>query len=60
MKKGLGLNMDKYFSRARERYVLDYVKSELIQEYGLDTSRRGGFKVTRRSTSRSSSTRAPR
>jgi len=46
MKKGLGLNMDKYFSRARERYVLDYVKSELIQEYGLDATRRGGFTVT--------------
>jgi penicillin-binding protein 1A len=45
MKKGLGLNMDRYFSRARERYVLDFVKSELIKEYGLDTTRRGGFRV---------------
>ena len=34
MAKGLGLNMDRYFARARERYVLDYVKSELIKEYG--------------------------
>ncbi len=46
MEKGLGLNMDRYFSRARERYVLDYVKSELIKEYGLDATRRGGFTVT--------------
>ena len=45
MKKGLGLNMKKYFQRARERYVLDYVKSELIKEYGIDTVRRGGFRV---------------
>jgi penicillin-binding protein 1A len=26
--------------------VLDFVKSELIKEYGLDTARRGGFTVT--------------
>ena len=45
MKKGLGLNMDRYFSRARERYVLDYVKSELIKEYGADVAKRGGFRV---------------
>ena len=36
MKKKLGLNMEKYFQQARERYVLDYVKSELIKEYGID------------------------
>lgn len=46
MAKGLGLNMDRYFERARERYVLDYVKDELIQEYGIDETQRGGFKVT--------------
>jgi penicillin-binding protein 1A len=45
MAKGLGLNMDRYYARARERYVLDYVKSELIKEYGAETARRGGFKV---------------
>ena len=37
--------MKKYFQRARERYVLDFVKSELIKEYGIDTVRRGGFRV---------------
>ncbi|MBE2317047.1 transglycosylase domain-containing protein [Solirubrobacter sp. CPCC 204708] len=46
MKKDLGLDMDRYFQRARERYVLDFVKSELIKEYGLDATRRGGFTVT--------------
>ena len=45
MAKGLGLHMDRYFARARERYVLDYVKSELIKEYGRETVRRGGFRV---------------
>lgn len=45
MKKGLGLNMERYFQRARERYVLDYVKSELIKEYGADATKRGGFRV---------------
>ncbi|HEX6022781.1 MAG TPA: transglycosylase domain-containing protein [Solirubrobacter sp.] len=45
MAKGLGLNMDRYFARARERYVLDYVQSELVKEYGAETARRGGFKV---------------
>ncbi|MDA0181057.1 transglycosylase domain-containing protein [Solirubrobacter phytolaccae] len=43
--KGLGLNMDRYFSRARERYVLDFVKSELIKEYGISETKRGGFRV---------------
>ena len=33
-KKGLGLHMERYFQKARERYVLDYVQSELIKEYG--------------------------
>ena len=37
MAKGLGLHMERYYARARERYVLDYVKSELIKEYGLET-----------------------
>ena len=37
MKKGLGLNMKKYFQRARERYVLDYVKSELIKDTASTT-----------------------
>jgi penicillin-binding protein 1A len=46
MKKGLGLHMERYFQKARERYVLDYVQSELIKEYGANEVKRGGFKVT--------------
>ena len=45
MAKGLGLHMKGYFGKARERYVLDYVKSELIKEYGREQVLRGGFKV---------------
>jgi penicillin-binding protein 1A len=45
MRKDLGLNMKRYFQKARERYVLDYVKSELIKEYGRKNVERGGFKV---------------
>ncbi|HWK27991.1 MAG TPA: transglycosylase domain-containing protein [Solirubrobacter sp.] len=45
MQKGLGLHMDGYFQRARERYVLDYVQSELEKEYGVEAVRKGGLKV---------------
>jgi penicillin-binding protein 1A len=45
MARGLGLHMKRYFARARERYVLDYVKNELFKEYGKATVKRGGFKV---------------
>src|SRR3954463_14390183 len=45
MAKGLGLHMKGYFGKARERYVLDYVKSELIKEYGRERVLRGGFRV---------------
>src|SRR4051812_515854 len=45
MAKGLGLHMDGYFKKARERYVLDYIQSELIKEYGREKVRRGGMRV---------------
>src|SRR4051794_2332128 len=45
MKKGLGLHMERYFQKARERYVLDYVQSELIKEYGRKNVQRGGYRV---------------
>ena len=34
MGKGLGVNFHGYFRRKREAYVFDYVKDELIKEYG--------------------------
>jgi penicillin-binding protein 1A len=45
MAKGLGLHMDDYFKKTRESYVLDYVKSELIKEYGINKVQRGGMRV---------------
>jgi penicillin-binding protein 1A len=34
MDKGLGVNFHGYFRRRRESYVFDFVKDELIKEYG--------------------------
>ena len=45
MKRGLGLKLNGYFTKRRERYFFDYVKDELIREYGLQTVRKGGLRV---------------
>jgi penicillin-binding protein 1A len=41
----LGIKPSAYYSRRRESYVFDYVKDQLIQEYGARTVRGGGLKV---------------
>jgi penicillin-binding protein 1A len=41
----LGIKPSAYYSRRRESYVFDYVKDELIAEYGAATVRGGGMKV---------------
>src|SRR3954462_2002767 len=41
----LGIKPSVYYSRRRESYVFDYVKDQLIQEYGASTVRGGGMKV---------------
>jgi penicillin-binding protein 1A len=43
--RDLDLNMSTYFTRRRESYFFDYVKDELLQEYGAKTVRLGGLKV---------------
>jgi penicillin-binding protein 1A len=43
--KGMGLNPSDYFSRRREGYFFDYVKDELIKEYGTKTVKLGGLVV---------------
>ena len=43
--KGMGLNPSDYFSRRREGYFFDYVKDELIKEYGTTTVKLGGLVV---------------
>ena len=44
-KRELGLKMERYFQKRRERYVLDYIQSELVKEYGANEVERGGLKV---------------
>jgi penicillin-binding protein 1A len=45
MAKRLGLHMKHYFAQRREQYFFDYVKDELIKQYGLATVKLGGLKV---------------
>jgi penicillin-binding protein 1A len=45
MRRGLTLNPSDYFSRRREGYFFDYVKDELIKEYGVKTVKLGGLVV---------------
>jgi penicillin-binding protein 1A len=45
MRRGLNLNPSDYFSRRRESYFFDYVKDELIKEYGPKTVKLGGLVV---------------
>jgi penicillin-binding protein 1A len=43
--RGMGLELGDYFSRRREGYFFDYVKDELIKEYGTKTVKLGGLVV---------------
>ena len=43
MRRGLGLDPSTYFTRRRESYFFDFVKDELIKEYGAKTVRLGGL-----------------
>jgi len=45
MRRGLGVKNSRYFSRRTEKYFFDYVKDEMIKEYGAERVGRGGFKV---------------
>src|SRR3954449_4819822 len=45
MRRGLGLDPSTYFTRRRESYFFDFVKDELIKEYGPRTVRLGGLQV---------------
>jgi penicillin-binding protein 1A len=44
-RRGLSINPSDYFSRRRESYFFDYVKDELIKEYGPRTVKLGGLVV---------------
>jgi penicillin-binding protein 1A len=45
MKKGLGVKPSRYFTGRRESFFFDYVKDELIKEFGAKTVRQGGLRV---------------
>jgi len=45
MARPLDLELNGYFTDRRERYFFDYVKDQLIAEYGLRTVRNGGLRV---------------
>jgi penicillin-binding protein 1A len=42
---GLGLRVSDGYFKHRQPYFFDYVENELIEEYGVDTVRRGGLEV---------------
>jgi penicillin-binding protein 1A len=42
---GLGLNPSDDYFKHRQPYFFDYVENELIDEYGVNTVRRGGLEV---------------
>ena len=41
----LGVKRSAYYAKRRESYFFDYVRTELIKEYGADRVREGGLKV---------------
>ena len=45
MARDLDLDPSTYFTRRRESYFFDYVKDELLREYGAKTVRLGGLQV---------------
>src|SRR5215213_300455 len=45
MRRGLGVNPSRYFTGRRESFFFDFVKDELIKEYGAKTVRQGGLRV---------------
>jgi penicillin-binding protein 1A len=45
MKRGLGVRRNRFFTERKEDYFFDYVKSRLIQRFGVETVRKGGLRV---------------
>ncbi len=41
----LGVTHNRYYTERREGYFFDYVQSELVRRYGVDTVRRGGLHI---------------
>src|SRR4051794_36542611 len=45
MRRGLGVNPSRYFTGRRESFFFDFVKDELIKQFGAKTVRQGGLVV---------------
>ena len=41
----LGVKPSQYYRNKREAYFVDYVRNELVRQYGLETVREGGLRV---------------
>jgi penicillin-binding protein 1A len=41
----LGVKQNSYYSRKRESYFYDYVRTQLVQEYGVEKVRAGGMHI---------------
>ncbi|HWV87485.1 MAG TPA: transglycosylase domain-containing protein, partial [Capillimicrobium sp.] len=41
----LGVEQSRYYTQRRENYFFDFVRSELIERYGVNEVRRGGLKI---------------
>ena len=46
----LGVQQNAYYAKQRESYFIDYVRHQLIKQYGAARVRQGGLRSTRRST----------
>jgi penicillin-binding protein 1A len=46
MQKPLGVHSNGYYSKRRESYFFDYVRQQLVDEYGVDKVRAGGMRIT--------------
>jgi len=45
IRRDLGIEPSRYFTARREKFFFDYVKDQLLKEYGAARVRRGGLKV---------------
>jgi penicillin-binding protein 1A len=45
MAQKLGVKPNRFYTRRREGYFFDYVKQQLVDEYGVERVRRGGMRI---------------
>ena len=45
MQEKLGVKSNRFYTQRREGYFFDYVKQQLVDEYGVERVRRGGMRI---------------